>query len=349
MCTDPDGAACFPLYGIGPHIHKPRGGTVLLPGVAMPGYTENPNEPGHGVHWCPHCGDGKPESMEHVTGRIAISSAHHTGETRMTVHTDQVHASLSAFIEMAERDGFDTAHSWYDDKGWVFLSPPTADIWKYWQAARRAPVVPVSQGWRDGLMAVADMLKKTSDAYADAHGHDDMGGLSFGSGAHADAKLDHHSHLLELEEEVRAMLAAAPQPPEAACTPSMQPWKDHLTAQLVGDLTEVARKYHGAQQLRERIAGLVRPLCDRVKDLEADHSEPALDMVPSLMRAPGHSGDTTEMVAVQARKRLTKEEILKAIRGAKKIPHDHAGWVREQRIEYGRAIERALGIQEQTT
>lgn len=51
------------------------------------------------------------------------------------------------------------------------------------------------------------------------------------------------------------------------------PWKDHMTAQMVGELTEVAKKYHGAQQLRERIAGVIRPLADRVKIEEAAGTE----------------------------------------------------------------------------
>lgn len=45
-------------------------------------------------------------------------------------------------------------------------------------------------------------------------------------------------------------------------------------------------------------------------------------------------------------KPLTDTQILEAIRGAKKIPHDQAGWVREQRIQFGRAIERAHGIRD---
>lgn len=89
--------------------------------------------------------------------------------------------------------------------------PKLAEAWN-----RRAPAATVVQGWRDGVLAVADMLKKKADAFADAYGYDDMGGLSFGQGSHADAKLEHHSNLLELEEEVRAMLAAEHQPPAAA-------------------------------------------------------------------------------------------------------------------------------------
>jgi hypothetical protein len=56
----------------------------------------------------------------------------------------------------------------------------------------------------------------------------------------------------------RAALAAAPQAPAA-------PWKDHLTARLVNDLRDCAIKYHGAGQLRDRIAHIVAPLCDQLK------------------------------------------------------------------------------------
>lgn len=49
-----------------------------------------------------------------------------------------------------------------------------------------------------------------------------------------------------------------------------EPWKDHMTAELVGKLTDVARQFHGTQQLRERIAGLVRPVCERIKQFDGD-------------------------------------------------------------------------------
>lgn len=71
----------------------------------------------------------------------------------------------------------------------------------------------VPSGWAQGVEAVAKMLVKKADGFAEVHGHEDMGSLSFGQGAHAEAKMDWYSGLLELEEEVRSMLAAAPQPP----------------------------------------------------------------------------------------------------------------------------------------
>jgi hypothetical protein len=55
---------------------------------------------------------------------------------------------------------------------------------------------------------------------------------------------------------VRAELVTNPLPPEAA--PAV--WKDHDTAKLVNDLRDVAIEFHDSQQLRERIAQIVRPV-----------------------------------------------------------------------------------------
>lgn len=129
----------------------------------------------------------------------------------MTHHTD---AERAEFEACAVAEVFPISRCFDDDS--LYEYTVTQRKWEDWQAARQAPAAPVPQGWRDGVLAVANMLKKKADAFADAHGYDDMGGLSFGQGSHADAKLEHHSNLLELEEEVRAMLAAAQKPPEAA-------------------------------------------------------------------------------------------------------------------------------------
>lgn len=58
MCTDPDGAPCFPLHGLAPHIHKPD--SIEFHTEPMEGFTPDQGDPRQGVHWCPHCGDGKP-------------------------------------------------------------------------------------------------------------------------------------------------------------------------------------------------------------------------------------------------------------------------------------------------
>ena len=66
-CTDPDGVPCFPLYGVGPHtcFYKIPGAVIgqsqPLPRSEWPdNYIEDPECPGNGTWWCPHCGDGKP-------------------------------------------------------------------------------------------------------------------------------------------------------------------------------------------------------------------------------------------------------------------------------------------------
>lgn len=61
--------------------------------------------------------------------------------------------------------------------------------------------------------------------------------------------------------------------------------KDHQIRELVNDLRDIAIEYHGAQQLRERIARTVR-----AATLQAgNHAEQHLDMVD-------HSGDANEKV-----------------------------------------------------
>ncbi|MBL8355599.1 MAG: hypothetical protein JNM01_12290 [Delftia acidovorans] len=85
------------------------------------------------------------------------------------------------------------------------------------------------------------------------------------------------------------LLAAAPQAPAA-------PWKDHQTARLVNDLRDCAIKYHGARQLRERIAHIVVPLCDQLKGALAAPAAPAVDawLQPDDMAALQRFHETAE-------------------------------------------------------
>lgn len=73
-----------------------------------------------------------------------------------------------------------------------------------------------------------------------------------------------------LQESPLRAADTAPQAPAA-------PWKDHQTARLVNDLRDCAIKYHGAGQLRERIAHIVVPLCDQLKGALAAPAAPAVD------------------------------------------------------------------------
>ena len=76
-------------------------------------------------------------------------------------------------------------------------------------SAPSAPRIP--EGWKEGVEAVAAMLQKKADDYAEEYGYDDMGGLSFGGGMGGEAKMDYYNNLIELIEEVRATPAAAPE------------------------------------------------------------------------------------------------------------------------------------------
>jgi len=62
-----------------------------------------------------------------------------------------------------------------------------------------------------GINAVAAMLQSKADEYAKEHGHDDMGGLSFGPGMGGQIKMDYYTNLIELTDDVRAMIAAVPE------------------------------------------------------------------------------------------------------------------------------------------
>lgn len=88
----------------------------------------------------------------------------------------------------------------------------------YPPAALQSPAV-VPAGDAATIEAVAKMIEKKADDYAQEFGHDDMGGLSFGSGPHAEAKMDHHSTLIELAEEIRALAAVAPALPASTAEP----------------------------------------------------------------------------------------------------------------------------------
>ena len=113
----------------------------------------------------------------------------------MTRHTDaeQERASLGAFIDRAGRDGFDTAHTFFDCGEVVFLNPDTADLWGFWQAARRAPAAPVPKGWKLVPVVPTSEMLGAADREHTARGLVSIALISY-----------------------QAMLAAAPQPLEAA-------------------------------------------------------------------------------------------------------------------------------------
>ncbi|HHA2881270.1 TPA: hypothetical protein ACOFD0_001274 [Stenotrophomonas maltophilia] len=72
------------------------------------------------------------------------------------------------------------------------------------RALAAAPAQVVDLG--AGIEAAAKLIQKKADDYAEEFGYDDMGGLSFGRGLHAEVKSDHHSFMLELVDELRALI-----------------------------------------------------------------------------------------------------------------------------------------------
>lgn len=64
----------------------------------------------------------------------------------------------------------------------------------------------------EALTTAADaaaFIERKAEEFARDFGYSDMGSLSFGSGDHAQVKMDHYTSLTELAEEIRA-LAASP-------------------------------------------------------------------------------------------------------------------------------------------
>ena len=77
--------------------------------------------------------------------------------------------------------------------------------------AQTQPAQSAQDGWKEGVEAAARLIDQKAELYAIRFGIDDLGGLSFGQGPHAEIKMDHYTSMIELADEVRAMLAAAPE------------------------------------------------------------------------------------------------------------------------------------------
>jgi hypothetical protein len=121
----------------------------------------------------------------------------------------------------------------------AYTDMTTEMLWHAWQAATetKAPV-----GAFDGVIDANTRPGLAGVEYTCAH--------DFAVQPSSGIKLCQKCGLSEV-----AARKAAPQPEAAPAV-----WKDHDTAKLVNDLRDVAIQYHGSQQLRERIAYLVRPL-----------------------------------------------------------------------------------------
>jgi hypothetical protein len=121
----------------------------------------------------------------------------------------------------------------------AYTDMTTEILWHAWQAATKtkAPV-----GAFDGVIDANTRPGLAGVEYTCAH--------DFAVQPSSGIKLCQKCGLSEV-----AARKAAPQPEAAPAV-----WKDRDTAKLVNDLRDVAIQYHGSQQLRERIAYLVRPL-----------------------------------------------------------------------------------------
>lgn len=174
---------------------------------------------------CPHCGcketyEFNDEDYGHQGGdweRCAACSVVFRIEEHAVEDDDAAEPAPPLLERCAHLRYTLTAESGYEQTGEHYnISPETFGAMialLHGTAEHAAPAAAESApaGWRQGVEAVAQMLAKKAADFADEYGHDDMGGLSFGRGTVADARLVWHSGLLELEDEARAMLAAAPQ------------------------------------------------------------------------------------------------------------------------------------------
>ena len=127
----------------------------------------------------------------------------------MSIKSDERHVATSTlsrmFLSLEGRDQNQPGYDW--SNGWNDALRQAMDY------AQPAPSVP--DGWKEGVESAARLIDQKAELYAIRFGQDDMGVLSFGTGAHAEIKMDHYTGLLELADEVRAMLAAAPKPEES--------------------------------------------------------------------------------------------------------------------------------------
>lgn len=80
-CTDPDGAACYPQYGLGPHVHRVAGGWLLTeppegltqwPENFVPDMDEWPEGGGivAGTWYCPNCRAGLDWDRRRLAARL---------------------------------------------------------------------------------------------------------------------------------------------------------------------------------------------------------------------------------------------------------------------------------------
>lgn len=103
----------------------------------------------------------------------------------------------------------------------------------YAKGKTEAAELALSIGRAGGVEEAAAHLERLAKDYADEFGSNDMGGLSFGQGEHAQIKMDYYSGLLELADELRKLKDKAKGPADslasATCT-----WKPHRDEHMPG-------------------------------------------------------------------------------------------------------------------
>ena len=107
------------------------------------------------------------------------------------------------------------------------------------------------------LEAAAKLLEQKASDFALEYGSNDLGGLLFERGAHADGKLEYHNTLLEIAEKIRSL------------------------AQVAGSVLEDAERLKEAAGLLEELAehgsysieydGRMIPICPECGEHEGDH------------------------------------------------------------------------------
>ena len=131
--------------------------------------------------------------------RAAILAANSSAQPTPSVPREAIEKMLTQLMDIAVSNGANSISmpdEYVEVAAWLCGIP-----------AQQAPSVPDTDA--AGINAVAAMLQSKADEYAKEHGHDDMGVLSFGPGMGGEIKMDYYTNLLELVDDVRAMLAAA--------------------------------------------------------------------------------------------------------------------------------------------
>lgn len=115
-------------------------------------------------------------------------------------------------------------------------------------------------------------LRKKADDYAMEYGHNDMGGLSFGSGAHAEAKQDYHNNLLELADELDALNGAAQGAEPAALIADILAQDDKVSRALA--LVKIESRTEGAHRDWKAMQKTWDELMNRAREIAASPQPP---------------------------------------------------------------------------